>query len=345
MIKKRSCVGHKQPDKKLLLLPVQFLTILICLITLSVRGAKVENVEKIELEVQNSVTGTVTDASGTPLPGASILEKGTTNGTQTDFDGNFSIQVAGDATLVVSYIGFTKQEISINGRSTINITLQEDANLLDEVVLVGYGTQSRVSVTNAISSVSNEDLTETPAIGVQQALQGRAAGVQVTNTGAPGSNPLVTIRGLGTFGNNQPLFVVDGVPTGSLNSIPPESIESVDVLKDASSAAIYGSRGSNGVILIKTKGGRQGKPVFKFSSYAGLSENTRTLDVLNAQQYLQYASEAYDADPVAPGNQVYPGLQSADGSISTNWQDEVLKTGVWQSYDVEASGGIRRRNL
>ncbi len=339
MIKKRNCVGQKQPGKELILFTVQFLTMLICLSTLSVRGAKIENDDKIELEVQNSVTGTVTDASGTPLPGASILEKGTTNGTQTDFDGNFSIQVAGNATLVVSYIGFTKQEISINDRSNIDIILQEDANLLDEVVLVGYGTQSRVSVTNAISSVSNEDLTETPAIGVQQALQGRAAGVQVTNTGAPGSNPLVTIRGLGTFGNNQPLFVVDGVPTGSLNSIPPESIESVDVLKDASSAAIYGSRGSNGVILIKTNGGRQGKPVFKFSSYAGLSENTRTLDVLNAEQYLQYASEAYDADPVTPGNQVYPGLQSADGSISTNWQDEVLKTGVWQSYDVEASGG------
>ena len=339
MIKKPNCVVHKQPDKKFLLFTVQFLAMLIFLSTFNMRGAIVESFDKFELGIQSSVTGKVTDASGTPLPGASILEKGTTNGTQTDFDGNFSIQVANGATLVVSYIGFTKQDIAINGQSNISITLEEDANLLDEVVLVGYGTQSRVSVTNAISSVSNEDLTETPAIGVQQALQGRAAGVQVTNTGAPGSNPLVTIRGLGTFGNNQPLFVVDGVPTGSLNSIPPESIESVDILKDASSAAIYGSRGSNGVILIKTKGGRQGKPVFKFSSYAGLSENTKTLDVLNAEQYLQYASEAYDADPVAPGNQVYPGLQSADGSISTNWQDAVLKTGVWQSYDVEASGG------
>lgn len=290
-------------------------------------------------EIQMSVTGIVTDASGAPLPGASILEKGTTSGTQTDFDGNFSILVPDNATLIVSYVGYSTQEIAVNGRSNINVSLIEDANQLDEVILVGYGTQNRASVTNAISSVTNEDLTETPAIGVQQALQGRAAGVQVTNTGAPGSNPLVTIRGLGTFGNNQPLFVVDGVPTNSLNSIPPESIESVDILKDASSAAIYGSRGSNGVILIKTKGGKKGKPVFKASSYTGLSTNTKTLDVLNASQYLQYAAQSYDANPVEPGNQIYPGLQGADGSINTNWQNEVMRTGLWQSYDIEASGG------
>ncbi len=318
-----------------------FLTLMIGFNSNGLLANTTENLRyfKLEIPLQQSVSGTITDATGTPLPGASIIEKGTTNGTQSDFDGNFTIEVANGATLIVSYVGFAKQEVQVDGQSSINVSLEEDASQLDEVVLVGYGTQSRVAVTNAISSVTSEDLVETPAIGVQQALQGRAAGVQVTNTGAPGSNPLVTIRGLGTFGNNQPLFVVDGVPTGSLNSIPAESIESVDVLKDASSAAIYGSRGSNGVILIKTKGGRQGKPVFKFSTYAGLSENTNTLDVLNASQYLQYASEAYDADPVAPGNQIYPGLQGADGSISTNWQDEVLKTGVWQSYDIEASGG------
>ncbi|WP_299530144.1 TonB-dependent receptor [Ulvibacterium sp.] len=290
---------------------------------------------------QSSVTGTVTDDTGAPLPGASIVEKGTTNGTQTDFDGNYTINVDSGATLVVSYIGYATQEIAVNGQSTVDVTLQEDASQLDEVVLVGYGTQSRVAVTNAISSVNSEDLVETPAIGVEQALQGRAAGVQVTNRGTPGAAPLVTIRGLGTFGNNQPLFIVDGVPTGNLNNIPAEAIESVDILKDASSAAIYGSRASNGVVLIKTKGGKKGRTSFRASSYAGLSSIPKTLDVLNAEQYRQYASEAYDADPVEPGNQIYPGLQPGnfDPAVSTDYQDEITRTGLWQNYDIEASGG------
>jgi len=323
-------------------LKLGLLSLILCLGVQSVSATGAENANDFETKaLQSSVSGTVTDDTGAPLPGASIVEKGTTNGTQTDFDGNYTINVADGATLVISYIGYATQEIPVNGQSTIDVTLAEDASQLDEVVLVGYGTQSRVSVTNAISSVTSEELVETPAIGVQQALQGRAAGVQVTNTGAPGSNPLVTIRGLGTFGNNQPLFVVDGVPTNSLNTISAESIESVDVLKDASSAAIYGSRGSNGVILIKTKGGRSGKPVFKFDMYGGISQVTTKLDQLNAEQYRQYASEAYDADPVEPGNQIYPGLQPGnfDPSVDTNWQDEVFRTGVWQNYNVEASGG------
>jgi TonB-linked SusC/RagA family outer membrane protein len=302
----------------------------------------IEDFDDAKNEVpQSSVSGTVTDDTGAPLPGASIVEKGTTNGTQTDFDGNYTITIDSGATLVISYIGYATQEIPVAGQNTINVTLQEDASQLDEVVLVGYGTQSRVAVTNAISSVTSDELVETPAIGVEQALQGRAAGVQVTNTGTPGSNPLVTIRGLGTFGNNQPLFIVDGVPTTSLNNIPAESIESVDVLKDASSAAIYGSRASNGVVLIKTKEGKRGKTSFRATSYAGISSLPKTLDVLNADQYRQYASEAYDADPVEPGNQIYPGLQEGnfDPNVSTNWQDEILRTGVWQNYDIEASGG------
>ncbi len=305
-------------------------------------ASETENLDNPKTAVfQSSVSGTVTDDTGAPLPGASIVEKGTTNGTQTDFDGNYTINVDSGATLVISYIGYATQEIPVNGQATINVTLQEDASELDEVVLVGYGTQSRVAVTNAISSVTSEDLVETPAIGVEQALQGRAAGVQVTNRGTPGAAPLVTIRGLGTFGNNQPLFIVDGVPTTNLNNIPAEAIESVDILKDASSAAIYGSRASNGVVLIKTKGGKKGRTSFRASTYAGLSTIPKTLDVLNADQYRQYASEAYDADPVVPGNQIYPGLQPGnfDPAVSTDYQDEILRTGLWQNYDIEASGG------
>jgi TonB-linked SusC/RagA family outer membrane protein len=290
--------------------------------------------------LQTQISGTVTDADGIPLPGASIVEKGTSNGTQTDFDGNFTIEVPQDATLVISYIGYATQEIPVSGQDTISVSLEEDANQLDEVILVGYGTQSRADVTNAISSVTSDELTETPAIGVSQALQGRAAGVQVTNAGTPGSNPLVTIRGLGTFGNNSPLFVVDGVPTGSLNNIPAESIESVDILKDASSAAIYGSRGSNGVVLITTKGGRSGKPKFTLDTYAGLATNIETIPVLNADQYRQYAG-AYDQNADLEGNQLPAALQPGnfDPGVDTDWQDELFRVGVVQNHNVQASGG------
>lgn len=342
MIEHRNCISPKLLTRKAIFRSMGFLSMLICFGTLNVQANLAGNPEKSDIitKIQNTITGTVTDASGAPLPGASIVEKGTTNGTQTDFDGNFSIEVADDATLTISYVGFAAQEIPVNGQSNLSISLEEDAAQLDEVVLVGYGTQSRASVTNAISSVDSEELTETPSIGVQQALQGRAAGVQVTNAGTPGSNPLVTIRGLGTFGNSSPLFVVDGVPTGSLNNIPSESIESVDILKDASSAAIYGSRGSNGVVLITTKGGRSGKPKFSVSTYSGLATNTKTLDVLNADQYREYARE-YDQDAVTEGIQLPPGLREGnfDPSVDTDWQDELFRTAVVQNYNVEASGG------
>ena len=292
------------------------------------------------LDDQLQLKGNVMDNFGTPLPGASILEKGTTNGTTTDFDGNFSIEVPESAILIVTYVGFAVQEIAVNGRSSLAITLLADENLLSEVILVGYGSKSRTSITSAISSVDSDELIETPAIGVQQALQGRAAGVQVTNAGAPGTSPLVTIRGLSTFGNSEPLFIVDGVPTGSLNNIPPESIESVDVLKDAASAAIYGSRGSNGVILIKTKRGNRNKTKFKVSTYSGISNVTKTMDVLNTEEYIDYVGE-FDFDNELDGNQLPAGFldPNFDPSINTDWQDEVLRTGVISNYDIEASGG------
>ncbi len=343
MIKNHFYLWAASFKKGVLFQSVGVLSMFICMGAYDLHAGEIENDRylKGDILVQNTITGTVTDETGGPLPGASIVVKGTTNGTQTDFDGNFSIEAASDATLVISYIGYATQEIAVNGQSVVNVNMVEGANQLEEVILVGYGTQSRVSVTNAISSVTSAELVETPTISVAQSLQGRASGVQVTNTGGPGSNPLITIRGLGTFGNGTPLIVVDGIPTGALNSIPTESIESVDVLKDASSTAIYGSRGSNGVILITTKGGKKGKPVFKFSTSAGLANNTKTLDVLNADQYREYAASSYDADPVADGVQIYQGLQPGnfDPNVSTNWQDEIFRTGVWQNYDLEASGG------
>jgi len=296
--------------------------------------------ERSSLAPQQSVSGTVTDANGTPLPGANVIVKGTTNGTQTDFDGNFIIEAATDAVLTVSYIGYITKEVPVNGQSTITIQLAENTNALDEVVVIGYGTSSRASVSSAVSSVSSADLVETPAIGVQQALQGRASGVNVISAGLPGNNPLVTIRGLGTFGNNQPLYIVDGVQTGSLNDIPAESIESVDILKDAASAAIYGSRGSNGVVIITTKGGKKGKTTFSVNTYTGFSNVIKTLDVLNTQQYIEYARE-FDFDPNTDGNQLPPAFNDPgfDPSINTNWQDEVFRTALIQNVDVEARGG------
>ncbi len=310
-------------------------------ITKSFALADTDLVYENEIYFQNEVTGTVIDSNGLPLVGVNIILKGTSTGVQTNFDGNYSINIPADGTLVFSYVGFETQEILAEGRSSINITMTEEANQLENVVLIGYGSSSRSSVTNAIGSIKSDDLIETPVIGVQQAIQGRVAGVQVTNAGAPGTDPLISIRGLGTFGESQPLFIVDGVPTRSLNNIPAESIESVDILKDASSAAIYGSRGSNGVVLIKTKGGKRGKTNLKFSTYTGFSQVTNQLDVLNTSQYVDYITSEYDADSDLDGQQTFNVFLSPDfdPSINTDWQDEIFRSALVRNYDIEASGG------
>jgi hypothetical protein len=179
----------------------------------------------------STVSGVVSDETGAPLPGASVVVSGTTNGSQTDFDGNFSLSnVPSDGTLTISYIGYQTQKVQVNGQSSINIAMEIDAQALDEVVVVGYGAQSRASVTGAISSVKSEDLNAVPVANATEALQGRAAGVSVVNTGAPGTEPSITIRGLGTFGNNSPLFVVDGVIVGNLSGINQNDIETIIVL-------------------------------------------------------------------------------------------------------------------
>src|SRR5690606_29421406 len=209
-------------------------------------------------DVQSSitVTGQVLDEAGKSMPGVNVLVKGTTSGTSTDTDGNYRITVEnGEAVLVFSFIGYLTQEIPVGNKTVINISLAPDIETLSEVVVIGYGTQARASVTGAISSVSSEQISQQPVVSVGQALQGRVAGVTVTNNGAPGSQPIVRIRGIGTINNANPLVVVDGFPTSDLNSFNPKDIASVEVLKDASAAAIYGSRASNGVILITTKSG------------------------------------------------------------------------------------------
>ena len=273
-----------------------------------------------------TVTGSVVDDDGAPLPGVSVLVLGTSTGTSTDFDGTYSIENAdADSQLVFSFVGMTDQTISVGSQSEINVSMQASAEALDEVIVVGYGSQSRAEVTGAISSVGSDEITALPVINAEQALQGRAAGVTVTNSGAPGTNPQVRIRGLGTVGNNNPLYVIDGVITGGLSGINPEDIESINVLKDASTTAVYGSRGSNGVIMVTTKKGRAGKSEISFNMYGGAQSINNRYKVLNTDQYLDYAADAFG---------IVPSRDPSFYENNVNYQDEIFQTGVIQNYDL-----------
>jgi TonB-dependent starch-binding outer membrane protein SusC len=313
------------------------------------------------------VNGRVTDNQSNAIPGANILIKGTTLGTSTDAEGKFSINVPdANAVLVISFIGYTSKEITVGAQTEINVVLEADVKQLNEVVVVGYGTQKKASVTGAISSVSAKEITAQPVVSVSQALQGRIAGVTVVNNGSPGEAPVIRIRGVGTINNASPLFVVDGFPTSDLNSFNPKDIESVDVLKDASAAAIYGSRAANGVVLITTKRGANNKKLtVNFDSYYGVEKPWRQLDLLNTPQYIDYATDLMTnadiykqqtkapADPdVVIGSSIPSRISSGglDQPISsqtsqtfrqtnTDWQDVMFRTGRIQQHKVELSGG------
>jgi TonB-dependent SusC/RagA subfamily outer membrane receptor len=279
------------------------------------------------------VSGSVTDAAGQPMTGVNILEKGTANGTVSDAEGKFRLQVTDEkAVLVISYIGFTTEEVPVNGRSEIQTQLLPDLQSLSEVVVIGYGTQKQKEVTMAVSSVTSKDIAGVMVTGLDQALQGRLAGVQVTqNSGEPGGNVSVRIRGLGSInGSNEPLYIVDGVPYGSLNAINPNDIERIDVLKDAASAAIYGSRGSNGVVLVTTKRGLAGKVQVTLDAYAGVQSASRKLDLLNGPQFAQLANE----NLVNGGKDPNPAWSNPSAVPNTDWQDEIFKSAPIQSYNV-----------
>ena len=255
-----------------------------------------------------SVSGTVSDANG-PLPGANVIIKGTSNGVTTDFDGNYTIDdVASDAILTISYVGYITQEVNVNEQSTINVTLKEDANQLDEVVVVGYTSQTRGDITGAVASVDMDEAMKAPVVNAAEALQGRVTGVTVVNNAAPGAAPKITIRGFGTSNNTNPLYIIDGVQTldaNILNSINPSDIEQMNVLKDAA-AAIYGARASNGVIIITTKSGgyNMDKATVSFDFYTGISKATNLPSLLNAQQH---------------GDMVFESLRN-DGAVVTHPQ-------------------------
>lgn len=229
-----------------------------------------------------NVGGRVLDENGAPLPGVSVVEKGTTNGTATDVDGRFSLGVAGsEAVLVFSFIGYQSQEISVANRTNIDLSMQTDVTALQEVVVTGYTTQNRRDITGAVSVVKPSELLATPSGNLQQQLQGRVAGVVTSGTGVPGAGAKVRVRGFGSFGNNDPLYIIDGVPTYNVNNINPQDIESMQVLKDASSASIYGARAANGVVIITTKQGKRGVPTITIDSYYGVQHAPKGPDMLN----------------------------------------------------------------
>lgn len=293
---------------------------------------------------QSTVTGNVSDSSG-PLPGATVLVKGTTTGAQTDFDGNYSISVPqGQSTLVFTYLGYQRQEIAVNGRSTIDVTMVEDAEALSEVVVVGYGTQRKADLTGSVGSIGAADIVTKPITSPDQALAGTISGVNITNrSGDPGAPISINIRGVGTPGVNDPLWVIDGVPivqttnitvntssttdSNPLAGLNPNDIESIDVLKDAASTAIYGARAANGVIIVTTKRGKRGDARVTYDGYASYASIRETIDVLDVDQYIDIQG------------QLGRDLSQFRGQPFVDWQDLMFRTGFVQNHNVSISGG------
>ncbi|GAC1368279.1 MAG: TonB-dependent receptor [Hymenobacter sp.] len=273
------------------------------------------------------VTGRVVDEKGAGLPGVNVVIKGGANGTQTDADGKFTLAVPTGATLVFSFVGYTSQEVAVGTQTTINVTLAPDTKALNEVVVVGYGTQRRQDLTGAVARVDGTEIVNQPVQTPTQALQGKIAGVQIISDGTPNAQPKVRIRGTGTLlGGAEPLYVVDGVQTTDIRNLSNADIASIDVLKDASAAAIYGVRGANGVIIVTTKKGALGKPVLSYSGTAGFKEAAHLVKMADAGQYLSYLKDTA------------PTAKVPDNSGSTDYFHEILKRGTYQNHNLAVSG-------
>lgn len=274
-----------------------------------------------------TVKGRIVDSSSNTIIGASVLEKGTTNGTITDIDGNFTLSVAPNSMLVISYVGYQTQELKAS--ASMEVVLKEDNELLDEVVVIGYGSVKRKDVTTAVSTVSTDDLQQRPILSAAQAMQGKAAGVSVVQpTGQPGGDMAIRVRGTTSFnGSNDPLYVVDGVPVDNIKFLSPNDIASMQILKDASSAAIYGSRAANGVVLITTKAGESGNAKVALSIQAGFTQVGNKIESLNVAQYKDLMDEI--------------GLISLPDGLTdqTDWWDETYTTGNTHNYQVSVSDG------
>jgi TonB-dependent starch-binding outer membrane protein SusC len=291
-----------------------------------------------------TVQGVVTDNAGLPLPGVSVLEQGTKNTASTGFDGKYTLNnVASGSKLIFTFIGMNTKTVVFTGQASVNVMLAPVNEELKTIVVVGYGSQKRANVTGAISTVNAKDIAAIPVANAAQALQGRAAGVTVVNSGVPGDNPVVIIRGLGTFGSSAPTYVVDGIIVGNLSGVNPGDIENISVLKDASTAAVYGALGANGVIVVTTKKGAKGKGVLNFNAYTGVNFVTKRHDLMNTEQYLKYAKETTDEANAAANPAVNkPFVLIRPESYKTNYvdyQDALFTTGLIKDYNLSYSSG------
>ena len=299
------------------------------------------------------VKGVVSDENGQPLIGAGVMEKGTTNGAVTDIDGNYTLEVSADGVLTFSYISYKSQEMNVNGKAVINMQLFPDNTLLDEVVVIGYGTVKKSDLTGSVSSVSAKSIDDFKTSSVVEALGGQLAGVQITQSdGTPGSSFDIKIRGVGSVnGDSSPLIIVDGFEVDNLDFISNQDILSMDVLKDASASAIYGARAANGVILVTTKSGREGKPQITYNGSASYREISKTLDLLSPYEFVslqtelneEYANRYYRAG--TDENGVPYRFQSIndylDGYEGIDWQDLAFRPTWSQNHDVSVSGGTK----
>lgn len=319
------------------------------------------------VQQSKKITGTVSDAMG-PVIGASVVVKGTTNGVATDFDGKFTLNVNPGQTIVISYIGYITKEVKVDSKTSYDITIEEDKKMLDEVVVVGYGTMKKSDLAGASASMDEKTLRSAPITNVDQAFQGRISGVSATQTsGQPGSAVSVNVRGIATINaNTEPLYVVDGVIYNSqsnsghslglgdalgngshsavspLSLINPSDIVSMEVLKDASATAIYGSQGANGVVLITTKKGKSGEAKFSYSGSVTSSRQNKRLDMLNLREFAQFYNTL-----AAQGEIAQPDKTFSDPSIlgvGTNWQDAVFRTAWQHSHQASAEGGTDKVN-
>ena len=286
---------------------------------------------------QITVQGVVKDQTGETVIGASVMEKGTTNGTITGIDGDFSLNMSSNGTLVVSFVGYKTQEVQVKGQKQLQVVLSEDAEMLDEVVVIGYGTMKKSDLTGAVSSIGNKDIKDSPVSNLGQAIQGKISGVQIVDAGKPGDNVSIKIRGLGSINNCDPLVVIDGVPTDlGLSSLNMADVERLDVLKDASATAIYGSRGANGVVMITTKRGTEGKGKLAVSANYSFQNATNVPSLLNAAQYAELSNDMM----VNSGRNPNPEWANpSELGAGTDWMDELLRTGVMQNYTVSYFGG------
>ncbi|MEY4029148.1 MAG: hypothetical protein RJA90_333, partial [Bacteroidota bacterium] len=316
------------------------------------------------LIAQRTISGTITDDKKEPLIGASVLVKGTSTGTVSDVSGAFSFTIpANSTTLIISYTGYASKEIAIGASNTYNVMLEQEAIDLTDIVIVGYGTQSKKELTGSVSKITSETIARLPVTGVDQALQGQAPGVQVTSaSGTPGASVSIRVRGPSSISaGNQPLYVVDGIPintgnysqigvggqqTNALADLNPADIESIDVLKDAAAASIYGSRASNGVVIITTKRGKQQKTQISLNTYRGTQEVWKTIDPLTGPEYVALLQEGVKARYGATVIPSQLGLRNLDADPSTypttNWFNEIFQSAPISQTDLNVSGGTDR---